>query len=246
MSSLDLPHLLGEGAPSVAQTRRAIRNELLARQSLAPTDHKAIRGRIDALLGEADTLREELKDNLKDEQKERRCIALITEAVFLASDDGGLHLLWLRSKCLAETRITRDTPLLPLALKAFGPYVYDGDTKRHRLSDKKVSRDYNAIRRFLSPTVLPADLVSKWNQNGRGRNVSSRRSAKPKRVTLTDNKFSKHLATQVVGTKSIALVEANGHAPRLLGMEVDPKILQAVIALINKLRAAAKKPPSKP
>src|SRR2546423_1029817 len=172
--SIELPRLLGERHPTAARTRRAIRNKLLARRSLAATDHKAIRQSIEDMLSEEIALRDGSWNNRKDEQTRRQCLAHIAEAVYLASDDEGHHALWLRDKCIELTGITKYTALLPLALKAFGPYVYNGDPESCRISDKKVSRDYKSIIRVLSPDVLPPDLVSKWSQPGCGINVSSR------------------------------------------------------------------------
>jgi DNA-binding transcriptional regulator/RsmH inhibitor MraZ len=99
MRSINLPHLLGERGPAAAQARRAIRRKLLARRSLAPADHEAIRHLVSNLLSEAAALRDQLRDNPKDEQKRRLCRALIAEAVYLASDDEGRHVLWLIKMC---------------------------------------------------------------------------------------------------------------------------------------------------
>jgi hypothetical protein len=145
MPSIDAPRLLGERDAAATQTRQAIQRKLLARRSLAPTNYEAIRHLVNRLLNEAAALRDQLKGNPNDEQKRRLCRALIAEAVYLASDDKGRLVLWLRKWCIDLTWITKDTPLLPLALKAFGPYNYDGDAQQRRNSDKKVSRDYKAI-----------------------------------------------------------------------------------------------------
>jgi len=69
MNSLALPHLLGERSPNASRLRRLIRSELLARRSLAPADHNAIRQVVENLLSEAAVLRDQLRDNPKDEQK---------------------------------------------------------------------------------------------------------------------------------------------------------------------------------
>jgi hypothetical protein len=227
MPSINLPHLLGERGPAAAQARRAIRSKLLARRSLAPTDYEAIRDLVISLLNEAAALRDQLRDNPNDEQKRRLCRALIAEAVYLASDDEGRLVLWLRNWCIDLTWITKDTPLLPLALKAFGPYNYDGDAQQRRNSDKKVSRDYKAILRVLSPDVLPPDLVEAWNQPGGGVNASSRpggaggekpNSGGSKRLTTAaDAEMCQRATRHTDWTKMIWLVEGKGKRSKLEG-----------------------------
>jgi hypothetical protein len=247
MPSIDLPRLLGERGPAAAQARRVIRTGVLARRSLAPTDHEAIRSQVDALLSEAAALRDQLRDNSKDEQKRRLCRALTAEAVYLASDDEGRLVLWLRKWCIDLTWITKDTPLLPLALKAFGPYDYDGDARQRRISDKKVSRDYKAIIRMLSPNVLPPDLVNAWNQPNCGINASSRRGEaagdprRSKRVPLTaDAKMYERYTMQADG-KMICLVDKKGSRFKLQGLVADLNIVKAVISQIMHELAAKKK-----
>jgi hypothetical protein len=241
MPPIDLPRLLGERGPAAAQKRRTIRNKLLARRSLAPTDHEAIRHLVSNLLSEAAALRDQLRDNPKDEQKRRLCRALIAEAVYLASDDEGRHVLWLRKMCIDLTGIAKDTPLLPLALKAFGPYDYSGDARCRRNSDKKVSRDYKSIVRVLSPHVLPPDLLSFWNQPGHGINATSRAkeaagrkqdSYRPKRVSLTAEAKMYERYTRQADGKMICLVDKKGSRSKLQGMVANPKIVKAVISQI--------------
>ena len=244
MPKIDVPRLLGERGPNMTKIRRAIRIAQLARLKIRSTDHDTIRTRIDALLSKVATLRDPLRTNPTDEQKRRRCLALITEAVFLASDDEGRHLLWLKSKCLAELRITSLKPsLLRLALKAFGPYDYDGDRKRQRRADQNVSRDYSSIRRHLSAEVLPPDLVNTWNQPGQGVDASSRPKKQnpygPRRASLTiDRGFDKKLKAQLQGTKSIALLENTANRIGLLKLRAmvdNPKIVELATIYIRQL-----------
>ena len=244
MLSIELPRLLGERHPTAARTRRAIRNKLLARRSLAATDHKAIRQSIEDMLSEEIALRDGSWNNRKDEQTRRQCLAHIAEAVYLASDDEGHHALWLRDKCIELTGITKYTALLPLALKAFGPYVYNGDPESCRISDKKVSRDYKSIIRVLSPDVLPPDLVSKWSQPGCGINVSSR----PQKVVCGEHpvplvaelKMHERAINQSDGTM-IYLVHKKGSRSELKGLVADPNIVRRATSYIRQQLAARTK-----
>jgi len=253
MNSLALPHLLGERSPNASRLRRLIRSELLARRSLAPADHNAIRQVVENLLSEAAVLRDQLRDNPKDEQKRRLCLALITEAVYLASDDEGRHVLWLRRKCIDLTGIAKPTPLLPLALKAYGPYDYDGDARRRRISDQNVSRDYKAIVRKLSPDVLPPGLVNAWNQPGCGVNASSRprdtvggkqSSPRPHLISVsTDGDKQKRIMRQSDGTMTMSLIKKTGRRHKLCGMVDDPRIVKLATAYIQRLLAQRKPSP---
>jgi hypothetical protein len=240
--SIELPRLLGERHPTAARTRRAIRNKLLERQSLAATDHKAIRHRVDELLSEATALRDNFRENRKDEQTRRRCLALISEAVYLASDDEGQHALWLKEKCMNLTGITKDTALLPLALKAYGPYDYNDDARRHRIADKQVSRDYKAIVRVLSPDVLPPDLVNAWNQPSCGINASSRPnetagekrdSRRSKRIPLTVNETMYEIIIRQPNGKMLWLVEKTGRKFKVERAVADPNIVKAAVSQIK-------------
>ncbi len=249
MPSIDLPHLLGERGPAAAQARRVIRKELLVRRSLAPTDHQAILDHIENALNEATILRDQLRDNPKDEQKRRKCLALITEGAYLASDDEGRFVLWLRKRCIDLTGITKDTPLLPLTLKAYGPYNYNGDARCRRNSDKKVSRDHKAITRRLSQHVLPPDLVNTWNQSGCGVDASSRpgkaAGVKPnfgrsKQIIVTaDAGMHRHATSHTDWTKMIWLVEGKGNQAKLQGVVSDPSIVKDTVSQIRRKLAAA-------
>lgn len=244
MPSIDLPRLLGERGPSEARNRRAIREKLLARRSLASTDHKEICNWVDNALSEAKTLRDELWDNPKDEQKRRLCLALITEAVYLASDSEGRLVLWLRKKCVDLTGITKATPLLRLTLKAYGPYKYDGDAQQRRQSDKDVSRDYKAIVRLLSPDILPCDLVNVWSQPGFGIDASSRpgsgvphrdpTQSKHVRVNATTPTYVR-LANRPDG-EILLLVDKRSKTYRLLGTVGDPNTVSQVKNLVRQRR----------
>jgi hypothetical protein len=244
---IDLPLLLGERSPSEAQARRAIRHGLLLRLSFAHTDHEAIRHRAEIALSEAAVLRDQLRDKSTDEQKRRQCLAVIAEAGYLSSDDEGRLVQWLRKWCIDLTGITKDTALLPLALKAFGPYDYDGDARRRRISDQQVSRDHNSIRRLLSPKVLPPDLVNTWNQPGCGINASSRpRGAaddpcrsKPVPVAVKAN-MHEHFTRQCDGSM-IWLVDKKGNRCKLQAMVADPNIVKATTHYIRQPLAAKRK-----
>lgn len=254
MAPIGIPRLLGERSPKATRLRRIIRSELLARRSLAPTDHDAIRQVVEDLLSDAAALCHQLRDNPKDEQKRRLCLALITEVVYLASDDEGLLVVWLLRKCIELTGITRPTPLLPLALKAYGPYDYEGDAQHARISDGKVSRDYKAIIRGLSPDVLPPDLVNFWNQPGRGINASSRpqgaagakqNSRRTKRISsTTDAEMHERFNRQADRTKMILLAEKKGSSKsELQGMVTDRNIVQSTISHIRGLLAKRRQRP---
>ena len=149
------------------------------------------------------------------------------------------------------TGITKDTPLLPLALKAFGPYDYNGDARRRRISDKKVSRDYNAIVRVLSPDVLPPDLVHAWSQPNRGVDASSRprgavdgkpNSGGSKRITTAaDVEMHQRATRHTDWTKMIWLVEGKGNRSKLQGIVADPNIVKSTISHIRHQLAARRK-----
>ena len=96
-----------------------------------------------------------------------------TAAVMLASDDDGRLLRRFREVCMRQASVTRKTPLLPLALKAFGPYPYD-DITRHRSADREVSRHYKAIQCLLSRQVSPKDFETFWAKKGQGLDECSR------------------------------------------------------------------------
>jgi len=207
---------------------------------------------VENLLSEAAALRDQLRNNPKDEQKRRQCLALIPEAVYLASDDEGRHVRWLRIKCIGLTGITKLTPLLPLALKAYGPYDYEGDARRRRISDGKVSRDYKAIVRALSPDVLPPDLVKFWNQPGRGIDASSRpqgvvgakqNSCRSKRLSSTaDTDIDERFIRQADRTKMFWFIEKRGSSgSKLQRMFTDPNIVQSTIFHIRRQLAARRK-----
>lgn len=247
-----LPRLLGERGPNASRIRRISRSELLARRSLAASDHDAIQRVIEELLSEAVAHRNQFRDNPKDEQKRRLCLAAITEAVYLASDDEGRLVLWLRRKCIDITGITKATPLLVLALKAYGPYDYEGDDRR-RISDKNVSRDYNTIIRSLSPNVLPPDLVNFWNQPGHGIDASSRpqgaagarpNSSPSKRLSATaDAKMHERFTRQADLTKMFWFVEKRGRSSsKLHGMVTDPNIVRSTISHIRSELAKIRNP----
>src|ERR1044071_5147980 len=167
MPSIDLPKILGERAPAATKARPKIRAALLKRRSLLPTDLTGIQNCILSLVREARTLAGELEQYGKDEQKRRRCLALLTEAAYLASDEK-LALRW-RNQCIKVLGLTGHVPpLLPVTLRAYGPYRHDGDDRR------AISRDYRAILRSASLEVLPPDLVEFWNQPGHGLDIMSR------------------------------------------------------------------------
>jgi len=227
-----------------------IRNKLLARLSLDPANHNAIRDHIEKALSDAAALRDQLRDNPKDEHKRRHCLALNAEAAYLASDDEGWLVLWLRKRCVDLTGIMKDTPLLPLTLKAYGPYNYNGDAWNCRISDKKVSRDYKAIVGVLSPDELPPDLVNAWNQPRRGINASSRlrtvggkqNSGQLRKVSsTTDAKTYERVIRQADGIKMIWLVEKTGSKYKLEGMVADPNIVKVATSQIRQQLAAKRK-----
>ena len=96
---MDVQSPSGERVLSEARRTREVRDALLLRWRLSATDHRGIRQRIEGLLGLATVLRNELRTNPRDERKRRQCLVTVAEAVYLASDDDGVHAEWLMDKC---------------------------------------------------------------------------------------------------------------------------------------------------
>jgi hypothetical protein len=173
-ATLSVSELLGENYPAKAENRRIIRAALIKTFKLDPKNQNAFWDQIDKLIKQAISRRSHVLRNPSDQLKRRDALARITAAVILASDDEGRHLRRLRETCLAHITITRETPLLALALKAFGPYEY-AVAERRRSADKMVSRDYNAIQFVLLKRVPPTAFVRFWGVRGQGLDECSRK-----------------------------------------------------------------------
>lgn len=165
--------LLGELGPADSTKRRKIRAALLKQLKLDPADPDAIWEKIEKLIEYALSSRDAVLKAPHDFLKSRPVLARIAAAVLLASDDEGLLLEKLWRRCSLLTSSKRDTSLLPLALKAFGPYAYE-DPSRRRIAGRTVSRDRNAIRYLFWKEKLPTQFVNFWKVPGQGIDACSR------------------------------------------------------------------------
>jgi hypothetical protein len=167
---------LGEHGPAGARQRLALRAAFINRLGLA--DHAEIQKRIEHYISRAEALRPLILDDPKD-SRQYLLLTYILAATLLAYDIKGPLMPKFRQLCLEKgVKAGANTPILTMALKAFGAYDYRSP-KNRRSADKKVSRDYNAIAFALSKGIAPAGLVKFLRHHGL--DACSRR-LKPKSV----------------------------------------------------------------
>jgi hypothetical protein len=93
--------------------------------------------------------------NPKDKHLVYAQLVHLTRGALLSFDRGGPHSQRVRAICAQRYDwVKPDTPLLALVLKAFGGYDNSSPEARRR-SNKKVSRDYNALSFVLSRGIAP-------------------------------------------------------------------------------------------
>lgn len=230
-----ISELLGERSPSESANRRAIRKALAERLNLNLADHDAVWARIAGYLKWANGVRQQLATARVDFERKRQALARITAAVILASDDEGRHLQRLRRVCLGRVNLQRSVPLLPLALKAFGPYAYNVPARR-RAADKEVSRDFNGIKNVLKCEVLPVEFIKFWKEEGHGLDECSRGfKSKARRTAIVKSRAGDgrlwvasipnllaKLDALPIGAKALALISKTGNAVEVKAIEVRP------------------------
>ena len=151
--------------------RMAVRAALIVNLRLDQDDPRQLDNRAWEYINSAKIIRGKVLKGLANRALYYKLLAMITAATMLLSEDGARQL---RAACFRLGVTARgETPLLRLALKAFGPYDYTRPERR-RSADKRLSRDFHALEFATRQGVIPTRLIRFFGTPGNGLDECSR------------------------------------------------------------------------
>jgi len=225
--------------------RMAVRAALIVNLRLDQDDPRQLDNRAWEYINSAKIIRGKVLKGLANRALYYKLLAMITAATMLLSEDGARQL---RAACFRLGVTARgETPLLRLALKAFGPYDYTRPERR-RSADKRLSRDFHALEFATRQGVIPTRLIRFFGTPGNGLDECSRGKLLNTRSHISSGDLMVAGTPSILnrtrslksGDQFIAVVRFTGSRFEFNGVRFDPAEVAAIASFAVQLRERKK------